>query len=238
VLESAFIVHTPARTLTFEMLLQTMLASCCIDRHQDEWYVEFMERFQRLEDEALRMKRPAKDSRLPKAQPSAKYSEDDVRRAEMAIQQSLKEEEEEFKEEVKKKSMGKKKNAKTHGDNESFQCEPFKQTASESGGSPHRQQEAEAEATRARWDSTDDRSERGRLKKLRTFPKVYGAWLLFFVSARTNKRHHHHREEDQERHWLLLNEVQGTLEGGRGGGGDEGSLLGKRTPSLLSAGWF
>ncbi len=21
---------------------------------------------------------------------------------------------------------------------------------------------------------------------------IYGAWLLFFVSARTNKRHHHH----------------------------------------------
>ena len=27
---------------------------------------------------------------------------------------------------------------------------------------------------------------------VRTFLKVYGAWLLFFVSARTNKRHHHH----------------------------------------------
>ena len=26
----------------------------------------------------------------------------------------------------------------------------------------------------------------------RTFLKVYGAWLLFFVSERTNKRHHHH----------------------------------------------
>jgi hypothetical protein len=27
----------------------------------------------------------------------------------------------------------------------------------------------------------------------RTFLKVNGAWLLFFVSARTNKRHHHHQ---------------------------------------------
>jgi hypothetical protein len=27
---------------------------------------------------------------------------------------------------------------------------------------------------------------------VRTFLKVYGTWLLFFVSARTNKRHHHH----------------------------------------------
>ena len=26
---------------------------------------------------------------------------------------------------------------------------------------------------------------------VRTFLKVYGDWLLFFVSARTNKRHHH-----------------------------------------------
>jgi len=26
---------------------------------------------------------------------------------------------------------------------------------------------------------------------VRTFLKVYGAWLLFFLSARTNKRHHH-----------------------------------------------
>jgi hypothetical protein len=26
---------------------------------------------------------------------------------------------------------------------------------------------------------------------VRTFLKVYGAWLLFFVSARTNKRHNH-----------------------------------------------
>jgi hypothetical protein len=29
------------------MLLQTLLASCCVDRHQDEWYIEFRERFQR-----------------------------------------------------------------------------------------------------------------------------------------------------------------------------------------------
>ena len=28
---------------------------------------------------------------------------------------------------------------------------------------------------------------------VRTFLKIYGAWLLFFVSVRTNKRHHHHR---------------------------------------------
>ena len=28
----------------------------------------------------------------------------------------------------------------------------------------------------------------------RTFLKVYGTWLLFFVSARTNKRHHHHHQ--------------------------------------------
>ena len=27
--------------------------------------------------------------------------------------------------------------------------------------------------------------------RVRVFLKVYGAWLLFFVSARTNKRHHH-----------------------------------------------
>ena len=25
-----------------------------------------------------------------------------------------------------------------------------------------------------------------------TVDNIYGAWLLFFVSARTNKRHHHH----------------------------------------------
>jgi hypothetical protein len=29
---------------------------------------------------------------------------------------------------------------------------------------------------------------------VRTFPKVYGSWLLFFVSARTNKRRHHHHQ--------------------------------------------
>jgi hypothetical protein len=27
---------------------------------------------------------------------------------------------------------------------------------------------------------------------VRTFLKGYGAWLLLFVSVRTNKRHHHH----------------------------------------------
>ncbi len=26
--------------------------------------------------------------------------------------------------------------------------------------------------------------------------RIYGAWLLFFVSARTNKRHHHHHRHD------------------------------------------
>jgi hypothetical protein len=31
---------------------------------------------------------------------------------------------------------------------------------------------------------------------VRTFLKVHGAWLLFFVSARTNKRHHHHQLSD------------------------------------------
>ncbi len=33
-----------------------------------------------------------------------------------------------------------------------------------------------------------------RPDKMSYLPKgIYGAWLLFFVSARTNKRHHHHR---------------------------------------------
>jgi hypothetical protein len=35
------------RTLTFEMLLQTLLLSCCVDRRQDEWNIEFVVRFQR-----------------------------------------------------------------------------------------------------------------------------------------------------------------------------------------------
>ncbi len=61
-----------------------------------------------MEDEALRMKRRAKDSRRPKSQssqPSPKHSEDDVRKAELAFKQLLEEEEAE----VKKKSKGKKK---------------------------------------------------------------------------------------------------------------------------------
>ena len=172
-----------------------------------------MERLQeRFEDEALRMKLPAKDWRLPKApkaQPSAEYSEDNVRKAEVAFQQWLKEEEEQIKEEVKKKGKGKKKNAKAHGDNESFHCGPFEHTASEPGRSPHWQKEEEEEATSARWDSTDDRSERGQLE----------------IVKRTKTPN-----------WLLLNEVQGRLEGGREGG-DEGSLAKAPPPFSVRAGF-
>jgi hypothetical protein len=39
---------------------------------------------------------------------------------------------------------------------------------------------------------------------VRTFLKVYGARLLFFVSARTNKRHHHYMERGS--YFLFLQE--------------------------------
>ena len=49
-LHSAFYSGYP-RTLTFEMLhthtRQELLESSPVDRHQDEWYIEFMERFRR-----------------------------------------------------------------------------------------------------------------------------------------------------------------------------------------------
>jgi hypothetical protein len=35
---------------------------------------------------------------------------------------------------------------------------------------------------------------------VRTFLNVYAAWLLFFVSARTNKRHHHHHYQIREQY--------------------------------------
>jgi hypothetical protein len=72
--------------------------------------MEFMERFQRMENESMRMKRPTKDSRRLKTQvtqPSQQHSEDDVRKADLAFQQLLQEEEAEVKQKKGRKKKGK-----------------------------------------------------------------------------------------------------------------------------------
>jgi hypothetical protein len=45
---------------------------------------------------------------------------------------------------------------------------------------------------------------------VRTCLKVYGAWLLFFVSARTNKRHHHHLTNKHGRVCYMLRATRCT----------------------------